>query len=150
MENKNNSIKKTCINNKIKPKKISKSNKREKGITLVSLVVTVVVLMFLAGVIIVTNNENNGVLNIANSKKEETERMTIEETIKTELTEDPPDSYAQLIEYLRSYGEIQNEEVPDEAMLITTNGNYRIYVKDIWNVDKQEINTNEANENIAQ
>mgnify|MGYP001852180855 FL=1 len=150
MENKNNSIKKTCINNKIKSKKISKSNKREKGITLVSLVVTVVVLMFLAGVIIVTNNENNGVLNIANSKKEETERMTIEETIKTELTEDPPDSYAQLIEYLRSYGEIQNEEVPDEAMLITTNGNHRIYVKDIWNVDKQEINTNEANENIAQ
>lgn len=150
MENKNNSIKKTCINNKIKSKKISKSNKREKGITLVSLVVTVVVLMFLAGVIIVTNNENNRVLNIANSKKEETERMTIEETIKTELTEDPPDSYAQLIEYLRSYGEIQNEEVPDEAMLITTNGNYRIYVKDIWNVDKQEINTNEANENIAQ
>lgn len=150
MENKNNSIKKTCINNKIQSKKISKSNKREKGITLVSLVVTVVVLMFLAGVIIVTNNENNGVLNIANSKKEETERMTIEETIKTELTEDPPDSYAQLIEYLRSYGEIQNEEVPDEAMLITTNGNYRIYVKDIWNVDKQEINTNEANENIAQ
>ena len=150
MENKNNSIKKTCINNKIKSKKITKLNKREKGITLVSLVVTVVVLMFLAGVIIVTNNENNGVLNIANSKKEETERMTIEETIKTELTEDPPDSYAQLIEYLRSYGEIQNEEVPDEAMLITTNGNYRIYVKDIWNVDKQEINTNEANENIAQ
>ena len=150
MENKNNSIKKTCINNKIKSKKISKSNKREKGITLVSLVVTVVVLMFLAGVIIVTNNENNGVLNIANSKKEETERMTIEETIKTELTEDPPDSYAQLIEYLRSYGEIQNEEVPDEAMLITTNGNHRIHVKDIWNVDKQEINTNEANENIAQ
>ena len=150
MENKNNSIKKTCINNKIKSKKISKSNKREKGITLVSLVVTVVVLMFLAGVIIVTNNENNGVLNIANSKKEETERMTIEETIKTELTEDPPYSYAQLIEYLRSYGEIQNEEVPDEAMLITTNGNHRIYVKNIWNVDKQEINTNEANENIAQ
>lgn len=150
MENKNNSIKKTCINNKIKSKKISKSNKREKGITLVSLVVTVVMLMFLAGVIIVTNNENNGVLNIANSKKEETERMTIEETIKTELTEDPPDSYAQLIEYLRSYGEIQNEEVPDEAMLITTNENYRIYVKDIWNVDKQEIITNEANENIAQ
>ena len=150
MENKNNSIKKTCINNKIKSKKISKSNKREKGITLVSLVVTVVVLMFLAGVIIVTNNENNGVLNIANSKKEETERMTIEETIKTELTEEPPDSYAQLIEYLRSYGEIQNEEVPDEAMLITTNGNHRIYVKNIWNVDKQEINTNEANENIAQ
>ncbi len=150
MENKNNSIKKTCINNKIKSKKITKLNKREKGITLVSLVVTVVVLMFLAGVIIVTNNENNGVLNIANSKKEETERMTIEETIKTELTEDPPDSYAQLIEYLRSYGEIQNEEVPDEAMLITTNENYRIYVKDIWNVDKQEIITNEANENIAQ
>lgn len=136
---KNNIIKKDCIKNKIESNKISKSNKSEKGITLVSLVVTVVVLMILSGVIIVSNKENNGVLNIANDKKEETERMTIEETIKTELAEDPPENYSKLIEFLKDYGEIQNEDTPDEAKLITTKGNYEFYVKDIWNVDKQEI-----------
>ena len=71
-----------------------KSNFKEKGITLVSLVVTVVVLMILAGVIISNNMGENGVLNIVNDKKEETEKMTIEETIKTELAEDPPESYS--------------------------------------------------------
>ena len=136
---KNNIIKKYCIKNKIESNKISKSNKSEKGITLVSLVVTVVVLMILSGVIIVSNKENNGVLNIANDKKEETERMTIEETIKTELAEDTPENYSKLIEFLKDYGEIQNEDTPDEAKLITTKGNYEFYVKDIWNVDKQEI-----------
>lgn len=116
-----------------------KNNCKERGITLVSLVVTVVVLMFLAGIIITTSSENNGVLNIANNKKEETEKMTIEESIKIELQEDPPKTYTELIEFLKSYGEIQNEEVPDEAILVTDNGNYKIYIKDIWNMDKQEL-----------
>ena len=116
-----------------------KENIKERGITLVSLVVTVVVLMLLAGIIITTSLENNGVLNIANSKKEETEKMTIEENIKIELQEDPPESYSELIKLLKNYGEIQNEEIPDEAILITKNDNYKIYVKDIWNIDKKEL-----------
>lgn len=124
-----------------------KSNFKEKGITLVSLVVTVVVLMILAGVIISNNMGENGVLNIVNDKKEETEKMTIEETIKTELAEDPPESYSALIEFLKNYGQIQNENSPEEAKLITTNGNYEIYVKNIWNVDKQELPNNEEMEN---
>lgn len=113
--------------------------KNEKGITLISLAVTVVLLMFLAGIVIVANTENNGVLEIANTKKEETEKMTIEEGIKTELVEDPPETYSDLIDFLKNYGEIQNEDVPDEAVLITSKGNYEIYVKDIWNIDKKEI-----------
>ena len=129
-----------------------KINIKEKGITLVSLVITVVILMILAGVIITTSIENNGVLNIANDKKEETERMTIEESIKIELAEDPPENYSDLIDFLKDYGEIQNEDAPDEAILITTMGNYEFYVKDIWNVDKQDINevTNNIAENITQ
>lgn len=116
-----------------------KENLKENGITLVSLVITVVVLFFLAGIIITTNTQDNGVLNIANDKKEETEKMTIEESIKLELAEDPPKSYSDLIDFLRDYGEIENEDIPDEAKLITTNGQYESYVKDIWNIDKQEI-----------
>ena len=114
-------------------------NIKEKGITLISLAVSVVILMFLAGIIIASNKDNNGILDIANNKKEETERMTIEESIKIELEEDPPESYADLIEFLRGYGIILNEDVPDEATLITTKGEYKILVKDIWNIDKEEL-----------
>ena len=116
-----------------------KKNIGEKGITLVSLTVTVLVLMILASIIITTNSKNSGVLNIANNKKEETEKMTIEESLKIELEEDPPESYADLIEFLKNYGQIQNEEVPEQATLVTTKGNYSILVKDIWNMDKQEL-----------
>lgn len=114
-------------------------NIKERGITLISLAVTVVVLMFLAGIIIASNKDNNGILDIANNKKEETERMTIEEGIKIELQEDPPESYADLIEFLKGYGTILNEDVPDEATLVTTKGEYKILVKDIWNTDKEEL-----------
>ena len=114
-------------------------NIKERGITLISLAVTVVVLMFLAGIIITANKDNNGILDIANNKKEETERMTIEEGIKIELQEDPPESYADLIEFLKGYGTILNEDVPDEATLVTTKGEYKILVKDIWNTDKEEL-----------
>lgn len=116
-----------------------KKSIKERGITLVALVVTVVVLMILAGVIITTNSDNNGVLNIAKDKKEETERMSLEESIKIELEEDKPKTYEELIGFLKNYGEIKNEDLPDEAVLITSKGNYEFKVKDIWNVDKQEI-----------
>ena len=75
-------------------------NIKERGITLISLAVSVVILMFLAGIIIASNKDNNGILDIANNKKEETEKMTIEEGIKIELEEDPPESYTDLIEFL--------------------------------------------------
>lgn len=111
----------------------------EKGITLVALVVTVVVLMILSGIIITTSSDNNGVLNIAKDKKEETERMSLEESIKIELEEDNPQSYEELIEFLRNYGEIINEDSPEEAILITTKGNYEFLIKNIWNINKQEL-----------
>ena len=115
-------------------------NLKEKGITLVSLTITVLVLLILAGIIIATNSENNGVYNIANDKKQETEKMYLEESIKVELKEDNPESYEELIAFLRNYGEIINEDVPNEAKLITSKGNYEFLVKDIWNIEKQEVN----------
>ena len=107
----------------------------EYGITLVSLVITVVVMVLLAGVIINLNDSNEGVLDIANQKKEETEILSIKEEIKTFLAENPPDNYESLIETLKNYGTIQDENDPENATLITNNGNYLIPVKDIWNVN---------------
>ena len=53
----------------IKEKKEEKVNK---GITLIALVITIVILLILAGVTIATLTGENGVLNKANTAKEET------------------------------------------------------------------------------
>lgn len=107
----------------------------EKGVTLISLVVTVVILMLLAGVIIRINEKNEGVLNIANEKKKETEILSIEEEIKLSLSENPPKNYEELIEALKNYGSIQNSNDPENAILITKKENYTLYVKNLWNTN---------------
>ena len=63
---------------------------KEKGITLVSLVVTIVLLMILSGVFIGISSNNNTALNLAQDKKTETEQLLIVEDIKNQLSEDPP------------------------------------------------------------
>ena len=107
----------------------------ESGITLVALAIIVVVLMILAGLLININDQNEGLLNIANQKKEETEILSIKEEIKTFLSENPPQDYQALITTLKNYGTVQNELDPENALLITNKGNYEIYIKDLWNVE---------------
>mgnify|MGYP001861091544 CR=1 FL=1 len=107
----------------------------ESGITLVALAIIVVVLMILAGLLININDQNEGLLNIANQKKEETEILSIKEEIKTFLAENPPQDYQELITTLKNYGTVQNELDPENALLITNKGNYEIYIKDLWNVE---------------
>ena len=109
--------------------------KIESGITLVALAIIVVVLMILAGLLININDQNEGLLNIANQKKEETEILSIKEEIKTFLSENPPQDYQALITTLKNYGTVQNELDPENALLITNKGNYEIYIKDLWNVE---------------
>ena len=80
--------------------------KIESGITLVALAIIVVVLMILAGLLININDQNEGLLNIANQKKEETEILSIKEEIKTFLSENPPQDYQALITTLKNYGTV--------------------------------------------
>ena len=56
-------------------------NEREKGITLIALVITIIVLLILAGVTIATLTGNNGVLTKATEAKDETTQSTAEEMV---------------------------------------------------------------------
>ena len=56
--------------------------KKEKGITLIALVITIIVLLILAGVTIATLTGDNGILTKANEAKESTEIETEKEIIK--------------------------------------------------------------------
>ena len=57
--------------------------RKEKGITLIALVITIIVLLILAGVSIATLTGANGLLTRANQAREETEMAQLEEEIAT-------------------------------------------------------------------
>lgn len=59
--------------------------KETKGITLISLVITIIVLLLLAGVTIATLTGENGILTRASKAKTETEIASIKEEIQTEI-----------------------------------------------------------------
>ena len=59
----------------------------KKGITLISLVVTIIVLLILAGVTIATLTGNNGILNQATKAKEETQKASEDELRKLTMLE---------------------------------------------------------------
>ena len=69
--------------------------KKNKAITLVSLVITVVLLIILASVVLILGLGNNGILNKAKEGKEETNKQTATEKINLKITAAQMDSYAQ-------------------------------------------------------
>ena len=125
---------------------------KEKGITLVSLVVTIVLLMILSGVFIGISSNNNTALNLAQDKKTETEQLLIVEDIKNQLSEDPPKTYDELINFLKNYGIVSNADDQENAILTTNRGGYQVKVSEIWNVDATspfENVTNETEDNTV-
>ena len=60
----------------------TKVNERQKGITLIALVITIIVLLILAGVSIAMLTGDNGILNQANDSKIETAVGTVKEQLK--------------------------------------------------------------------
>ena len=59
--------------------------KKEKGITLIALVVTIVVLLILAGISISMLTGENGVISQARNAKEATEQAKVEELVSVAL-----------------------------------------------------------------
>ena len=60
-------------------------NMRNKGITLIALVITIIVLLILAAISIATLTGNNGILTRANDAKEDTARETAKEKVAVEV-----------------------------------------------------------------
>ena len=78
---------------------------KEKGITLIALVITIIVLLILAGVTIGMITEENGIIRQAKEAKEQTEIASIEEAIDlaalaAEMSDDPEQA---LIDELNKY-----------------------------------------------
>ena len=66
--------------------KKQKKQRKNKGITLIALVMTIIVLLILAGVSIATLTENNGILTQANQAKENNNSAAVKEKVQVEAT----------------------------------------------------------------
>ena len=73
---------------------IDKTNRRQKGITLIALVVTIIVLLILAGISISMLTGQNGILNRAQEAKEKTDQSQKDENQKIQEYEDIINQYS--------------------------------------------------------
>lgn len=112
--------------------------KSTKGITLISLVVTIIILLILAGVTIATLMGDNGLITRANDAKIATEIADIKEQIQTEILSEQAGNQGNILDssletILLKYGTLSNEEKLIDKTLTTTKGNHEIKVSDIFN-----------------
>ncbi len=109
-----------------------------KGITLISLVVTIIILLILAGVTVATLMGDNGLINKTKDAKIKTEIAGIKEEIQTDILGKQAENNGNisddsLKEILEKYGTLSEEEKLADKTLTTTKGNYEIKVSDIFN-----------------
>lgn len=86
-----------------------------KGITLISLVITIIILLILAGVTIATLTGDNGLIKRAQDAKIATEIVDIKEQIQTEILGKQAENYGDISDsnletILLKYGTLSNEE----------------------------------------
>ena len=112
--------------------------KSTKGITLISLVVTIIILLILAGVTIAILMGDNGLINKTKDAKIKTEIAGIKEEIQTDILGKQAENNGNisddsLKEILEKYGTLSEEEKLTDKTLTTTKGSYEIKVSDIFN-----------------
>lgn len=127
------------ITKKLSESKGEKMKAKESGVTLLTLVITIILMAMIASTVILLDRGDSTALELANQKRYEAEVLAIKEDIKNYLAENPPKTYQELINKLTRYGTINNANDASTANLITSKGNYVIYVKDLWNVSPMPV-----------
>lgn len=110
---------------------------KQKGITLIALVITIIILIILAGVAINLSLGENGLFNKAKYAKEQYQMEAIKEQIQIDIIGKQSEnngniSEDSLREILEKYGTLSEEEKIIDKTL-TTKENYEIKVSDIFN-----------------
>ena len=115
--------------------------KKDLGITLIALVITIIILLILAGVTIVALSGDNGILTQAQNSREKTEKANIIEQVKLDILEKQIEKNIATIykEDLKEILDKHFETVPDDFTLDTLlqakeeYGDYQILVSEIYN-----------------
>ena len=115
---------------------------KEKGITLIALVITIIVLLILAGVAIISLTGENGVITKAVTAKEKTKIAEVIEKAKLDITGIQSANEGKLTtEDLKGILDEYFNDVPEEITaedittveLTTKDGKYKIKISDIYN-----------------
>ncbi len=136
---------------------MEKTHIKEKGITIITLVITIIILLILAGISIASLVGNDGLINKAKTAKEKAEKASIIEQIQTDIMAKQAENMSmdlsqnELKEILNKYVEKEEDIKYDEtdtskiASIITKDGKYKILLSDIW--DGSIIANKDNNEN---
>lgn len=122
--------------------------KKQTGITLIALVITIIILLILAGVTIATLTGDNGILSKTNEAKKQNNKESIKEQIKIEIMGEQSENEGKIAEdvligILEKYGKLNGEGELKEQVLTTNEGNYEIKVSELF---QGEIGTAEKPE----
>ena len=105
---------------------------REKGITLIALIVTIIVLLILAGITIGAITGDNGIINQAQSAKTENERSDIEEQINVIVIQNSKDRVMDKNKLINDF----EEKLPDGKEIVESDDLiYIIYPEYSFEVD---------------
>ena len=121
-----------------------------KGITLVSLVVTIIILIIIAGITISTTIGNNGIITKARQSKDATRIAQIKEDIGVDLlyaqmeTNGASLSDKKIEEIVSKYGKLE-----DDKDTITTNEGYKISLTEIYKGTTGSGSTGSSKEDAA-
>ncbi len=108
-------------------KKSNNQSRKNNGITLIALVITIIVLLILAGVTIATLTGENGILTRASEASVETRAATVQEQVNLWKTEKEAGNYtntsvkseSELLEEMKDAGILFEEEIDRESQIIT-------------------------------
>ena len=119
--------------------------RKEKGITLIALVVTIIVLLILAGVTIAAISGDNGILNNAARAKEETAQAEKDEKEKLGDMEDTINEYVTGIEVEQvtdsKPGELEADETDANTYIINSIEDLVVFASDVRNSNTYEGKT---------
>ncbi len=107
---------------------------RVKGITLMSLLITIVILLILSGITIGSAINHQGLMDKTGESKSKVEKETLIQKIEADIFEEKTIKNRDLTEtevenIFSNYGNI--EERDGEKLLISTEGNYEIFFSEI-------------------
>ena len=113
---------------------------KEKGITLIALVITIIVLLILAGVAIATLTGDNGILTKAVSSKEETDIAETKEQIKLEIMGNLNDEgkYTNT-DVVKAVKKITGKQIEENVDSVQTSKGNNVDLTDLWVAEGEKV-----------
>ena len=113
---------------------------KNKGITLIALVITIIVLLILAGISIATLSGENGILTRANEASKNTDIVETKEQIKIELMakfDEKGNTYTNgdVIEAVRK---TTGREIQENVAIIQTKKGNDVDISDLWIIEDRK------------